>query len=394
MAAGVEYREESVADVPDDQFQRGLIFGTESVSAAGSRNIWGAYVEFAVPLFTGLDLSAALRYDDYSDFGNTTNPKLALRWEPIESLAFRASWGTGFRAPSLAQVGLGPSQESRFFSDSFGCADNAVYCAATDYTIVFTGNPNLSAEESETFNFGVSWEHEGFTASVDYWDITQDKKIDEAIGFTYQEECDNQASTICIRGTPLAGDVLGPLQQINATFDNINKQSVNGLDFEVHYRHAMGGGTLAFGLNYSKLLDFERVELGPSGAFVTREVTGEYEYPEDRAVLTADWDHEKWGVFAAVNYIGSFQDLPDSNFDTVPDYNEFDTRDVGSMTTVNLQGRYNFMDSMKLLVSIDNAFDEEVPFAVGDGNNDLYGYVQSTHNPRGRFWSARMVFTF
>jgi outer membrane receptor protein involved in Fe transport len=141
------------------------------------------------------------------------------------------------------------------------------------------------------------------------------------------------------------------------------------------------------------LLEFERVELGPDGSFVTRDLTGEYEYPEDRAGLTADWDHEKWGVFAALSYVGAFQDLPDSNFDTVPDY-ENDTRDVGSFTTLNLQGRYNFTDKIKFLLSLDNALDEEVPFAVGDGNNDLYGYVQSTHNPRGRFWSARAIFNF
>ena len=95
--------------------------------------------------------------------------------------------------------------------DAFGCAVNPAYCTATDYNIVFTGNPNLKAEESESFNVGVSWQSAGFSASLDYWDITQDNKIDEAIGFTYQEECNDQASTICIRGTPLAGDVLGPL---------------------------------------------------------------------------------------------------------------------------------------------------------------------------------------
>jgi outer membrane receptor protein involved in Fe transport len=394
MAAGIEYREESVEDVPDDQFQRGLIFGTESVSAAGSRDILSAYVEVAVPLLQGLDLSAALRYDDYSDFGSSTNPKLSLRYAPIDSLAFRASWGTGFRAPSLAQIGLGPSQESRFFNDSYGCADNPIYCPATDYNITFTGNPNLKAEESDSFNVGVSYENEGFSASLDYWDITQDHKIDEAIGFTYQAECNNQASTVCIRGTPLAGDTLGPLQFINATFDNINQQSAKGLDLETSYRFNLGGGSLTLGLAYSKLLDFERVELGPDGNFVTREVTGEYEYPEDRAVLSADFNHEKWGLFAAANYIGSFEDQPDSNFDTVPDYNEFHTRKVGSMTTVNLQGRYSINDSVKLLLSVDNAFDEAPPFAIGDGNNDLYGYVQSTHNPRGRFWSARAVFNF
>jgi len=394
MAAGLEYREESVEDVPDDQFQRGLIFGTESVSAAGARDIWSAYLEFAVPLFKGLDLSAAVRYDDYSDFGSTTNPKLALRYAPIESLAFRASWGTGFRAPSLAQIGLGPSQESRFFSDSFGCADNAAYCDPTDYTIVFTGNPNLTAEESETFNFGVSWEQGGLNASIDYWDITQDDKIDEAIGFIYQQECNNQASTICVRAAPLPGDTLGALQQINATFDNIAQQSANGIDLELGYRFDAGGGRLGFGLVYTRLLDFERVELGPLGDFITREVTGEYEYPEDRATLTADWDHEKWGLFAAVSYIGAFQDAPDSNLDTVPDYNEVDTREVGSFTTLNLQGRFNFTEQIKVLLSVDNALDEEPPFAIGDGNNDLYGYVQGTHNPRGRFWSLRAIFDF
>ena len=49
---------------------------------------------------------------------------------------------------------------------------------------------------------------------------------------------------------------------------------------------------------------------------------------------------------------------------------------------------------MRLLVGLDNAFDEKPPFAIGDGDTDLYGYVQSQHSPRGRFWNARAVFTF
>lgn len=394
LAAGVEYREESVEDVPDEQFQRGLIYGTESVSASGARDITSAYVEVSVPVVKGLDVTGAVRYDDYSDFGSTTNPKLSLRYAPIDSLAFRASWGTGFRAPSLAQIGLGPSQESRFFSDAFGCADNPSYCTATDFTIVFTGNPNLDAEESESLNLGLSWQAAGFSASVDYYDIKQDNKIDEAIGFTYQQECNNQASTICVRGTPLPGDTLGPLQQINATFDNINQQSVTGLDFEFGYRFDVGGGKLGLGLNYSRLLKFERVEQGPDGNFRTLDQTGEYEYPEDRATISADFNADKWGANATVNYIGSFQDLPDANFDTVPDYDQNDTRDVGAFTTLNLQGRFNVTDSVKFVVSVDNALDKAPPFAIGDGNNDLYGYVQGTHNPRGRFWTAKAVFNF
>jgi outer membrane cobalamin receptor len=112
MAAGIEYREEDVTDTPDDQFQRGLIFGTESVSAAAERDQYAAYVEFSIPLAENLELQLAGRYDDYSDFGTTTNPKVALRWAPTDEITVRGSWAQGFRAPSLAQVGLGPSQES------------------------------------------------------------------------------------------------------------------------------------------------------------------------------------------------------------------------------------------------------------------------------------------
>jgi outer membrane receptor for ferrienterochelin and colicin len=213
MAAGIEYRDEKITDVPDDQFQRGLIFGTESVSAAAQRDNKSAFVEFSFPLAESLELQVAGRYDDYSDFGDTTNPKVALRWSPVDSFALRASWGEGFRAPSLAQIGLGPSQESEFFTDTFGCADNAAYCANTDFLIIFSGNPDLLPEESENFNIGAVWQPTGSTnVSVDFWDIQQDGKIDEVPRvFLYNQECNNQASTICVRAAPLPGDTLGAL---------------------------------------------------------------------------------------------------------------------------------------------------------------------------------------
>jgi outer membrane receptor protein involved in Fe transport len=397
MAAGLEYREESVSDIPDDQFQRGLIFGTEAVTAAATRDNWSAFVEFAVPLLDSLELSLAARYDDYSDFGDTTNPKLAVRWAPVDQLALRASWGTGFRAPSLAQIGLGPSQESQFFVDTFGCADNPVYCNPLDYVILFSGNPNLEAEESETLNVGVSWAPtDGLEFSVDYWDITQEKKIDEVpFGFIYNLNCDDQNSTVCLRGTPLAGDTLGPLLSLANTFQNIAEQSTTGVDFEANWATSMGNGTLSLGLVYTHLLDYERIELDSTGtAFVTRAVEGEYEYPEDRAQLTADWGTESWGIFGAVNYVGEFQDTPDIDLDGVLDYDLNDTPKVDAFATINLQLRYTGIENVKLMLSVDNALDEEVPFAAGDGDTDVYGYVQSQHNPRGRFWTAKAIFNF
>jgi iron complex outermembrane recepter protein len=395
MAAGAEYRDESVSDIPDDQFQRGLIFGTESVSAAGSRDSWAAYVEFLVPVLENLELNIAGRYDDYSDFGDTANPKVALRWAPTDSLAVRGSWGTGFRAPSLAQIGLGPSQESQFFQDSFGCADNPAYCTNTDYTIVFAGNPDLDPEESESFNFGVAWQSDTINVTVDYWDISVEDRIVEApFGFIYAQNCNNQASTICVRQAPLPGDTLGALQQINSGFVNIGEQTARGVDLGGYLRTPVGAGTVTLGLTYSHLLEFNEVELNSAGtAFVTREKAGEYEFPEDRASLSADWDGGSWGVYASLDHIGSFEDQPDINLDGTPDY-ELDQRDIDAFTTLNLQFRYTGIENMRFLVGVDNVLDEEPPFAIGDSDTDLYGFVQSQHNPRGMFWNARAIFTF
>jgi outer membrane receptor protein involved in Fe transport len=392
VAAGLEYRDESISDVPDDQFQRGLIFGTEAVSAAAQRDNWSAYVEFLVPLFEGLELSLAGRYDDYSDFGDTTNPKVAVRWAPIESLAFRASWGTGFRAPSLAQIGLGPSQDSLFFEDTFGCADNPVYCGTNvDRTVVFSGNPDLQPEESESYNFGIAWQPtDAFRVSVDYWDITQEDKIDRLPFLAvYNANCGDQNSTVCVRGTPLPGDTLGPIQSVSNTFANLGEQSVNGVDLGVYFSSDLGAGALSLGLDYTRLLEFNRFEAGADGVtLVTRDLAGKYEYPEDRFVLNGDWELETWGFNAAVNYIGKFDDLNASlDFDD-------STRSVDAFVTLNLQARYTGIEGLTIAVGLDNALDEEPPFAIGDGDTDLYGYVQSQHNPRGRLAYGKLTYRF
>jgi len=398
MAAGVEYRDENVNDQPDDQFVRGLIFGTEAVSASASRNNWSAFLEFSVPLHETVELSIAGRYDDYNDFGNTTNPKAAIRWSPVEQLSLRASWGEGFRAPSLAQIGLGPSQESEFFNDTFGCADNVAYCAVdpdnpnTDYLIIFSGNPELQPEESENWNVGAVWEPtDAVNFSVDYWNIKQDNKIDEVPRiFIYNQECGNQASTICVRATPLPGDTLGALQFIRSGFVNIGSQKTSGIDFSGYWNLPVGDASLTLGLDWSHLLEFDKVLLGEDGlTFETQEYAGEYEYPEDRVALTGDYQVGDWGINSRVNFISSFKDFRNLSPSALEPVSSVD-----SFTTVNFQVSYTGIANTKIALSVDNAFDEEVPVAIGDGDTDVYGYVSSVHNPRGRFWSLRTTYSF
>jgi len=398
MAAGVEYRDESVSDVPDDQFQRGLIFGTESVSAAAQRDNWSAFVEFSVPLLENLELQIAGRYDDYSDFGDTTNPKVALRWAVTDTFAVRGSWGQGFRAPSLAQIGLGPSDESQFFQDTYLCADQGTSpCPVLDYTIRFSGNSSLQPEESETYNFGLVWQPtDALDISVDYWDILQENKIDEVpFGFLYQQFCNVQSSTVCQRLAPLPGDSLGELTRINASFINIGEQSAKGVDLLVNYTREVRSATVTLGFNYSHLLDFERVELNSAGTgLISRDLTGEYEYPEDRFAFTSDWQIGEWGIHTALNYIGEFEDTPDVDFDGVLDYDTNTTPKVDAFVTINLQVSYTGMQNTTFILGADNVMDEDPPFATGDGDADLYGYVSSQHSPRGRFIYTKMTYRF
>jgi outer membrane receptor protein involved in Fe transport len=257
--------------------------------------------------------------------------------------------------------------------------------------VTYTGNPNLKPEESESYNVGVQWKPtSSLQFALDYWDIKQDKKIEKAIpGPIVANFCTTQSSTVCERAAPHPGEALGELLNVNATFANAGQQHVNGIDLAAYTNWDLGPGSLAVNLDYTRMLKFERaLPLADGTGYQVRDIVGKYEYPEDRAVLTGDYSTEAWGVNATVNYIGSFADLNGS-----PDY--FDsTRNVSSWTTVNLQARYTGFQGLTIAVGADNVFDEFPPFAIGDGDTDLYGYVSGVHDPRGRFLYGKVTYKF
>lgn len=386
MAAGVEYREEDAFDQPDDQFQRGLIFGTESVSAQAKRDQYAAYVEFLVPLSDELEFTVAGRYDNYSDFGSTTNPQFTMKWRPLDNFTLRASFGQGFRAPSLAQIGLGPSQESVFFTDTFRCPtpDTAnPACAATDYTIVFEGSEGLQPEESETFNLGAVWQvSDEFDVTMDIWSITQDNKIDKNdYQNVYNAECNNQNSTICQRLAPLPGQTLGEFSRLFNSYVNISSQEATGLDLSTSYLLSLQDmGQVRLNLDWSYINKFEKNGI---------DYAGEYNYPQHRWLAAADWNYGDWGVVTSLSYIGEFEDYaPPSEVENTS------TRAISAQMLLDVQLRYSLNDKTQLVLGMNNALDEDPPFAIGDGDSDLYGYASRVHNPRGQYVYGKVSYRF
>ena len=379
MAAGAEYREEDVSDIPDEQFRRGLIFGTEAVSAQGARDQYAAYVEFSIPLTDSFELQLAGRYDNYSDFGSTINPKVAFQWGMTEDLTARASWSTGFRAPSLAQIGLGPSEESNFFIDKYRCAADGVDCELLDYNTVFSGNPDLEAEESETWNVGMIWApSQQFDLGFDIFSIVQDNKIDKLLlSDIYDANCDDQNSSICERSAAQPGQNLGPIDVIHSSFVNLGSQEVQGMDVSAHYRLELDSyGDIKFGLEWSYLHNFEK-----DNGVESVDYTGGYEYPENRWLATTNWMMDDFAANVNLSYIGEFDD-----------FNK--TRTVESQLLVDMSGSYRFSEMFKLSVGVNNVFDEGLPFAIGDGDADLYGYAMAVHNPLGRYIYTKLTMNF
>ncbi|OFC70545.1 TonB-dependent receptor [Alteromonas confluentis] len=378
VAAGLEYREEDVADNPDEQFQRGLIFGTEAISAAASRDISAAYVEFLVPFTDTFDVTLAGRYDDYSDFGSTSNPMVAVSWRPLDNFSVRASWGQGFRAPSLAQIGLGPSQDSPLVDDYYRCQSDGICEGERERGVIYTSDAVLQPEESTTWNFGIVWQvTDEFDFTADLWSIEQDNKIDQnPVENIYAAECNNQDSTVCIRFDPLPGETLGQIDRIYNIYVNLSSQEASGLDLSAGYLLDLADmGQLKFGLDWSYIDSFKKDGI---------EYAGELNYPKNRARMTADWTFGDLGLTGIVRYIGEFE-----SFQALSEIEVSEADMVDSQTLLDLQAYYQFNDETTFTLGVNNLFDTDPPFTARG-----YGYVAETHMLRGQYVYGEIKYKF
>ncbi|MGH8760443.1 MAG: TonB-dependent receptor plug domain-containing protein, partial [Burkholderiales bacterium] len=148
---GAEYREDAYFTVPDGQSQFGNVVGSSGGNAAGGDRDYNAlYAEAGAMFFDNiLEVSLAVRRDDYSDFGSNISPKLSLAVRPIEQLLVRASIGEGFRAPDLETLFSTAIQSFEFINDTLECNQTMSGCGVAglfQQETNFTSNPALDAE--------------------------------------------------------------------------------------------------------------------------------------------------------------------------------------------------------------------------------------------------------
>ncbi len=404
IATGVDFREESLLGFDPalpDEFQVIDL----------SRDILAVYGELFVPLVSGsnrrpgvhrLEVSLAARFEDYSDFGDTTNPKFGILWSPIKSLGLRGTYGTSFRAPSLDELDSSRS--------SWGYIPDIVGLGFP--VLVATGrNSELQPQEATTWTAGFQWNPEsveGLSLDVTYFDVDFSGRIEtpsnsiiapfrdpRLASLTIFNPTDEQIAAVV--NNPIfdpeflnlgffpASDFISGALPVGAIGDsrflNLADSIVTGAEVQLSYSFDTHLGSIGVGFNGSYLFDFERRILPTDPLVDEVDTLGR---PVDfRARGDVSWTSGPWTIAGFVNYTDGYTDNVSS-----PE------RAVDSWTTVDLTIAYNtgndagLLKDTRIALTTNNLFDEDPPFVDTIGG---VGYDATNANPLGRFFSFRLT---
>jgi len=404
LALGVEYRSEQSKLTPTTYTDQGDIVGLGFSAYDGKRNVTAVYGEVLAPVLKQVELSAALRSDSYSNGISSTTPKLGIKITPIRTVALRATYAEGFRAPNPAEAGTGGGLAA------FTTARDPVRCPVTGLSvdcaasiaIITTPNPALVPEKSKSATLGAIWDVTRNTSiSVDYWEITRSNEINQitATQAIAGAGTVTRSSNNDLPGIPNSGTLLA----VSAPYTNSAKTDVKGYDVDFRQRLAMGGmGNLLFDFHWVHITSFLRHETdGTSFEFAGThgncDVTNCIGTPKDRVNAALNWDRGDWRWTAIYNYRGPIQNRAfegDACANSFADGTDAPTNcKLPSFYTVDLSFRWRARKQIELFGSIQNLFDKVAPL-------DPLTYGAISYNPLdisgavGRFYTLGLRYQF
>ncbi len=359
-AFGAEYRKEEFSDKFDPVTESGDVLGVGGISADGDRHSESAFLELSVPVLDGVEVQVAGRYDHYSDFGDTFNPKLGLRWQPLDDLLLRASAGTGFKTPTLQEL---YSEEIFSFETVFDPMTGQVVEVPT----LASGNEDLDAEESDNYSLGLVWDvTNAWDMSVDWWRIENNDAVTNNPQFYVNNS--NLFPGNVVR------DPSGDIVVVFSPFQNVAAQKLWGIDLDTGVDWGTArAGDFRFTVMATYLGSF-KVEPVSGAGF--DDLAGEDGRPRLRGQSILGWSKADHAASLTLNYVGG--------------YDRSDTSDdIDSWTTID--GQFNWLPRSlpggTLTLGVENLFDKEPP-----EDPFLEGWPffnRALHNPRGRFFYLR-----
>jgi iron complex outermembrane recepter protein len=401
VALGFDLRKESTSKQPSELIaSTGTLGATNFEPTSGERDIAELYAETVVPVWESdsgdhsLSVEAALRYSDYSDFGDTTNPKLGLRLKTAPDLLIRATYAEGFRAPSLNELYQGVSESQAFLNDPCtqtanvgvlpGCQQQADP-TRNQFLTVMGGNTRLKPETNKSYGLGLVWTPAaipGLAATIDYFRLRQDDVVDSSAQFIVSENARNGSF-----GDQVQRDDAGNLQLVSAMNLNVGQRKISGTDFSLAYHHRKRPwGQLSVSASatyiheYLAKLDASSEELDFAGTFRDDASEGLGGIPEWKGQLSVQWLRERWTGSYELHFISSLDEV-------VP--GTMVQRSIESWAVHDLQVSYTFdlLSGLRWTLGVDNVFDEDAPLAASAFNDNIDG---RTHELKGRFLYTKL----
>ena len=339
---------------------------------------YAAYGDIELPVTSALTLGAAVRFEDYSAFGDTFDYKLSTRYEVTPDFAVRATASTGFRAPTPAQLfseetsqGLDSTTLDIFTAGRFSPEGPVADIIAQ------RGGVDLSAlvpEESENYTIGFTYRNDfGFNASVDLYHIEITDRFGESENFFLT---DDERTQLAAAGVP--GAVTFTRVDF---FQNDFDTETQGVDVVATYTTDLGSGDLTFTSAYN----YNSTEV-TGGELVDNETAKrvfEEELPQHTGNLTATYAAGPFEVFGRVRYYGEWTDRSGNSDGDV--FQEF-----GAQTFFDVGLTYHFTDDLSARIGAENIFDQYPDEATRQANRGLIYSRNAPYDTDGGSYYIRL----
>jgi iron complex outermembrane recepter protein len=357
-----------------------------------SRNIGSLYAELWTPFSRELEAQWALRFDHYSGgVGSTVNPKASFSWRPMQQLKLRGSAGTGFRAPSLADLNRPTifGTTSSLITDPQCVEVEGTIDGCTDqWNVKRESNPDLKPEKSRQFSLGTVVQATGnLSFNADYFYI----KVKDIISTLGEQTIINNPAKY--NGTYIQRDAGGFIEEILLRKENQGELETSGIDLGVDWRGAptavgrfSASATGTYVLKYDRQFGADEPSVSNLGRFLNDQVIQRW-----RHRISAGWDYGSVGLTLSNSYSSGYTDQ-NTTYDPVSD-SLLPQRKVESYSLWDLAGSWNPTQALKLRAGVLNLLDTDPPFS-NQAYFFLAGYDPTYTDPRGRSYYVSLNYTF
>ncbi len=384
VAVGAEYRREQTVLTADPN---SAVRRWRSINAQpfdGSFNVKEGFVEVVVPLASGapmadnLELNGALRYTDYSTSGGVATWKIGVNYSPFADLRARATLSRDIRAPNNFELF---SRGNQVISPIIDPRDNL----ARQTVQITSGNPDLQPERADTFTIGLVYQPSwlpGLRTSIDYYSIRIEDAISTVSAQNIVDFCEAGQTDFC---SGVVRDGGGTITRVNVTPFNAQSLKTSGIDFEMQYRFALGGGQMSLrGLvNYVD-------ELVTTANGVANDYVGlagvsppPQGVPQWRVNLDVSYTIDRLRLGLNYRYIDG------GNFDTRFNRTVLDIADnaISGRSYVDIFSSYDLTRNLQIYGRVENLFNQDPPIAP----NGIYQPTIANSpffDRRGTFWAV------